>query len=180
MPNFEIYAPCDPRECRQIAEYAVLKRKGPVYTSLNTGKFPVITPDNYEFRPGYPVQFTEGKDLTVICLGTAVHDALQAADSLKTNINCEIFSVSSIRPFVPASLIDSIRKTGRVLTIEQHSTHGGVGSLIAEVIAENGLGAKLSRLGIPEGQFTKNWTAPDNKVFFKLDAAGIAETIKTL
>jgi transketolase len=180
MPNFEIYAPCDPRECRQMAEYSILERTGPVYTSLNTGKFPIITSENYQFKPGNPVQFTEGKDLTIICLGTAVHDAIKAAESLNGAVNCDIFSVSSIRPFVPASLIDSIRKTGRVLTIEQHSTHGGVGSLIAELIADNGLGAKLTRLGIPEGSFTKNWTAPDNKVFFKLDTAGIAETIKAL
>jgi transketolase len=180
MPNFEIFAPCDPRECHQIVEYAILERKGPVYTSLNTGKFPVITSDDYQFKPGNPVQFTEGKDLTIICLGTAVHDALKAAENLNDTINCDIFSVSSIRPLISDTLINSIRKTGQVLTIEQHSTHGGVGSLIAELIAENGLNAKLKRLGVPEGTFTKNWTAPDNKVFFKLDAKGIAETLNSL
>jgi transketolase len=180
MPNFEIYVPCDPRECRQMTEYAVLQRQGPVYTSLNTGKFPLITPDSHVFKPGHPVQFSEGQDLTVIALGTAAHDALKAVENLQGRYGCDLFAVTSIRPFVPDALISSIRKTGLVLTVEQHSTHGGVGSLIAELIAENGLGAKLKRLGIPEGSFTKNWTAPDNKNFFKLDPAGITEALHSL
>ncbi|MDR0602126.1 MAG: transketolase family protein [Treponema sp.] len=180
LPNFEIYVPCDPRECGQMAGYAVLERHGPVYTSVNTGKFPVITPESYTFRPGFPVQFSEGKDVTLIALGTAVHDVLAAAESLKNTVSCDIFAVSSIRPLVPHVLIESMRKTGLVLTVEQHSTHGGAGSMAAELIAENGIGARLQRLGIPEGCFTKNRTAPDNKVFFRLDSSGIAEALKNI
>jgi transketolase len=180
MPGFEIYAPCDPAECKQMTLYSVLKRIGPVYTSLNTGKFPVITPDNFIFDPGLPLQFTDGKDITIIALGTAVHDVLEAAENFGKRLSCAVFTVSSIRPFKPASLIDSIRQTGLVLTVEQHSTHGGVGSLVAELIAENGLGARLKRLGVPEGSFSKNWTQADNKAYFKLDAAGIAETIREM
>ena len=177
MPGFEIYVPCDSRECAQMTLYSVLIRYGPVYTSLNTGKFPVITPAEYSFTPGQPIQFSGGKDITIIALGTAVHDALQAAEKLRQKINCAVFAVTSIRHFAPGAIIDSIKETGRVLTVEQHSTHGGVGSLIAELIAENGLGAKLKRLGIPEGSFSKNWSQAENKAYFKLDAAGIAETI---
>jgi transketolase len=180
MPNFEIYVPCDPRECKQMLEYGVLGRQGPVYASLNTGKFPVITPDSYTFTPGLPVRFSEGKDLTIIALGTAVHDALKAAESLKGRVSCDIFALTSIRPFLPETIAESIRKTALVLTIEQHSTHGGAGSLVAELIAELGLGARLRRLGIPEGSFTRNWTAEDNKAFFKLNAAGIVKTLEEM
>ena len=177
MPGFEIYSPCDPEECRQMAVYSVLNRRGPVYTSLNTGKFPVITPNDYVFRPGFPLRFSEGKDITIIALGSAVHDVLEAVKSLKNNISCAVFAVTSIRPFVPDMLVDSIRETGLVLTVEQHSTHGGVGSIAAELIAENGLNARLKRLGVPEGSFSKNWIQADNKAYFKLDAAGITETV---
>jgi transketolase len=176
MPGFEIVAPCDPRECRQMARYGVLERTGPVYTSLNTGRFPVITPDDYSFRPGVPVRFAEGTAMTIVALGSAVHDVLEAAGRLGNALSCDIFSVTSIRPFIPDMLVESIRKTGLVLTVEQHSTHGGIGSMMAELIADNGLGARLKRLGVPEGCFSKNRTAPDNKAFFKLDAPGIAET----
>jgi len=180
MPGFEIYAPCDPQECRQITFYSVLKRQGPVYTSLNTGKFPVITPENYIFKPGLPVKFMDGKDITIITLGSAVHDVLAALESIGKSLSCAVFAVTSIRPFIPSMLIDSIRQTGQVLTVEQHSTHGGAGSLIAELIAENGLGARLKRLGVPEGSFSKNWTQADNKTYFKLDAAGISEAIRDM
>jgi transketolase len=178
MPGFEIYAACDPQECKQMTFYSVLNRQGPVYISLNTGKFPVITAPDYVFKPGVPLQFSDGKDITVIALGTAVHDVLEAAKNLEKTLSCAGFAVTSIRPFMPAPLIDSIRQTSLVLTVEQHSTHGGVGSLVAELIAENGLGARLKRLGVPEGSFSKNWTQGDNKAYFKLDAAGITETIQ--
>ena len=184
MPGFEIYSPCDPRECAQMTFYGALERKGPVYTSLNTGKFRNITSSDYVFKPGLPSQFTDGKDITIIALGTAVHDVLEAVENIGhgrgKNLSCAVFAVTSIRPFLPAVLVESIRQTGLVLTVEQHSTHGGVGSLIAELIAENGLGAKLKRLGVGEGSFSKNWTQADNKVHFKLDAAGIAETIQEI
>ena len=180
MPGFEIYSPCDPAECRQMAFYGIQTRQGPVYTSLNTGKFPVITPSNYVFKPGLPLQFSDGKDITIIALGSAVHDILEAEEKLKGAISCAVFAVTSIRPFIPAMIVDSIRRTGLILTVEQHSTHGGVGSLVAELIAENGLGAKLKRLGVPEGSFSKNWTQADNKAHFKLDAAGITETVREM
>jgi len=180
MPGFEIYAPCDPRECRQMAFYGVLERKGPVYTSLNTGKFHNITPEDYVFKPGLPVQFSDGNDITIIALGNAVHDVLEAVESLGNGLSCAIFAITSIRPFLPVTLLDSIGHTGLVLSVEQLSTHGGAGSLVAELIAENGLGAKLKRLGVPEGYFTKNWTQADNKAYFKLDANGIAETIREM
>jgi len=180
MPGFEIYSPCDPQECRQMTFYSIQHRKGPVYTSLNTGKFPVITPAGYVFKPGLPVQFSDGKDLTIIALGNAVHDVLEAVEVIGKKLSCAIFAVTSIRPFIPGILQDSIKQTGMVITVEQHSTHGGVGSIIAELIAENGLGARLKRLGIPEGSFTKNRTQADNKAYFKLDTHGITETINEI
>jgi transketolase len=73
--------------------------------------------------------------------------------------------------------VESVKKTGKVITVEQHSTHGGCGSLAAEMIAERGLGAVLIRLGIPEGVFTKNASAEANKRAFGLDAPGIREAI---
>lgn len=180
MPGFEIYAPCDPRECRQIAAYGALERFGPVYTSLNTGKFPVITAEDYVFRPGQPLQFSDGSDITIVALGSAVHDVLAAAEELAGSLSPAVFAVTSVRPLAAEAITESIRRTGLALTVEQHSAHGGLGSIVAELIAENGLGARLRRLGVPEGSFTKNWTAPDNKAFFKLDPAGIKETIRDM
>jgi deoxyxylulose-5-phosphate synthase len=84
------------------------------------------------------------------------------------------------RPLIKDKLVESIRKTGQVLTVEQHSTHGGCGSLVAELIAEKGLNARLSRLGVPEGSYTKNATSAFNKIFFGLDVSGIIRAIEAL
>jgi transketolase len=176
-PSIEIFVPCDGRDCAHITEYAA-SRQGPVYMSLNSGNFPVITDADYRFSPGKPVQFAWGKDLTVIALGSAVHDVLEAAVSVKSFCSMDIFSLNSIRPLDGGPLLESIRKTGRVITVEQHSSHGGCGSLVAEMIAENGLGGRLKRLGIPEGIYTKNAAASCNKRFFALDAEGISGEIR--
>jgi transketolase len=175
-PALTIFAPCDGRECGEMTRYAAAE-EGPFYMSLNSGSFPDIHGEDYRFVPGKPVQTAEGKDLTLICLGTAVHDALEAAALLKGRFTIDIFALTSIRPLDKIALTDSIRKTGRVLTLEQHSTHGGVGSIAAELIAEEGLRARLKRLGVPEGIFTRNATVPFNKTFFSLDSEGIAGKI---
>jgi transketolase len=178
-PPVTIFAPCDGRECEYMTEYAA-GSQGPFYMSLNSGSFPDITEADSHWTPGKPVQAAGGHDLTVICLGTAVHDALEAAAALKNRFTMDIFAVSTIRPFTGDTLINSIRKTGRVLTVEQHSTHGGCGSLTAELITEKGLNARLLRLGVPEGSYTKNAAATFNKKFFGLDASGIIGAIEDL
>jgi transketolase len=177
FPALQIYVPCDGRECEEMTKYAAVT-EGPVYMSLNSGNFSGITGRDYRFIPGRPVQLNEGKDLTVICLGTAVHDALEAAAMLKGRCGMDIFALTSIRPLEDSMLIESVKKTGMIVTVEQHSTHGGCGSIAAGIIAENGLGARLKRLGVPEGSFTRNAPAPFNKRFFGLDGPGIAAEIE--
>jgi transketolase len=103
---------------------------------------------------------------------------LEAAAILKGRFTMDIFALTSIRPLDTTALVNSIRKTGRVLTLEQHSTHGGAGSIVSELIAEAGLGARLKRLGVPEGNFTLNAPAPFNKTCFGLDGRGIAGEIQ--
>ncbi|MDR2742686.1 MAG: transketolase family protein [Treponema sp.] len=178
-PPVTIFVPCDGRECGYMTEYAA-RTRGPFYMSLNSGSFPDITDEDPHWMPGSPVRAAQGKDLTVICLGTAVHDALEAASLLKNRFTMDIFALSSIRPFAGDKLEDSIRRTGLVLTVEQHSTHGGCGSLIAELIAEKGLNARLLRLGVPEGSYTKNAVPAFNKKFFGLDAPGIIRAIEDM
>jgi transketolase len=178
-PSFEIFAPCDTVECGLITEYAV-QRRGPVYTSLNTGVFPEIFPRGYRFVPGKVPQLSEGTDVTIVALGTAVHDVLDAAAQMRRLCGADVFALSSLRPLDAAPLLESMRKTGKVITVEQHSTHGGCGSLAAELIAEHGLGARLLRLGVPEGVFTRNASAAANKRAFGLDAPGILEAVKKI
>ena len=177
FPAIDIFVPFDTESCKQIMRYCITEKKGPTYTSMNTGVFPIISPSNYKFEPGKTLQVKEGKDLSIFVLGTAIHDLLPALEQLKNKINADVFVISSVRPLDKTEIIKSINKTGKVLTIEEHSTHGGLGSIVAETIADNGLNAKLLRLGVPEGTFTLNNSADVNKKFFHLDSQGIESII---
>ena len=78
------------------------------------------------------------------------------------------------------AIIDSIKKTKKVITVEEHSLHGGLGSLISEIIAEESLGAKLIRLGITQGQFSKAGPRGEIRAFYKIDKNGIIENARKI
>jgi transketolase len=116
----------------------------------------------------------------IVILGTSVHDALETTALLKDRVTMDIFALSSIRPFAGDVLADSVRKTGCVLSVEQRSTHGGYGSLVADLITETGMNARPLRPGVPEDAYTKNASAAFNRKFSGLDREGIAGKIREL
>ena len=180
LGNIQILAPADPIETQQIFEYA-LRYEGPVYIRLDSAKFPLLHTIEYQFTPGNVDVLREGKDLTIAAVGSVVHEAVAAAQELETlSIKAEVLNLSSIRPLDPQNIIDSLRKTKNVITVEEHSLHGGVGSLIAEIIAEEKLNVNLKRLGIPEGQFSKAGPRADIRAYYQFDARGIVANAKTL
>lgn len=173
--NILIFTPSDPIETEQILNFA-LDYEGPVYIRLDSASLRNIHDDSYKFRPGKPIRLLEGSDITILALGTAVHDVVQAAELLKNElITPEVISISSIRPFENDMIINSINKTGQVVTVEEHSTHGGLGSLTADLIAEKGLAARLLKLGIPEGSFAEACPRDYLKKKYRIDASGITE-----
>ena len=151
--NIRIFAPCDPEEVIQVTEYAA-DYEGPVYIRLDSYKADNIHKPGYKFKPGEPAVIREGSDVSLFTLGTIVHDALKAADKLSDmGINAEVVSIPSIRPLNPDAVIASIKKTGAAVSIEEHSTHGGIGTVIGEIILDNRLACKFKRLGVPRRQF---------------------------
>lgn len=171
-----ILAPSDPLETDQVFNFA-LGYDGPVYIRLDSSSLPGIHDKTYQFSIGKPVILAEGSDISIIALGSAAHDALEAAENLKkASVSAEVISITSIRPLDKSLLADSIRKTRLVVSVEEHSTHGGVGSLIADLIAEQGLSARLIKLGIPEGSFADASPRDHIKKITKIDALGIEET----
>ncbi|MDY0093047.1 MAG: transketolase C-terminal domain-containing protein [Candidatus Vecturithrix sp.] len=180
LGNIQILAPADPLETRQMFDYA-LQYEGPVYIRLDSAKFPVLHTPEYQFEPGNIDVLREGKNLTIAAVGSVVHEAVAAAQELATlAIDAEVLNLSSIRPLNPQKMIDSLRKTKQVITVEEHSMHGGIGSLVAEMIAENGLAVSLKRLGIPEGQFSKAGPRAALRAYYQIDARGIAANAQTL
>lgn len=180
LGNIQILAPSDPIETNQIFRYA-FDYEGPVYIRMDNAKFPVLHDENYQFKVGRVDVLKLGDDVSIFAVGSVVHEAYDAATALQSeSVDAEVLNVSSVRPVDRMQIIESIRKTHKVITVEEHTLHGGLGSLIAEIVAEEGLRAKLVRLGITEGQFSKAGPRDQIRAYYNIDVKGIVETTKKI
>src|SRR3989338_2145860 len=137
LPRMTVLVPCDATEARK-ATVAAAKIQGPVYIRLAREKTPLFTTDDTPFEAGRAYVFREGKDCTIACSGPQVYYALQAADELaKEGIECEVLNMVSVKPMDERTLIESVKKTGAIVSAEEHQIAGGVGSAIAEVLSRN-------------------------------------------
>ena len=178
--NIQIFAPSDAVETREIFRYA-LQYEGPVYIRLDSAKFPTFHEENYHFEPGKVDVLRDGNAVTIIAVGSVVHEAMAAAQELEAlSISAEVLNISSIRPLQPQRIIESLQKTKRVITVEEHSLHGGLGSIVAGIIADNGLQTTCVRLGITEGQFSKAGPRDKIRAYYHIDKQGIVETTRKM
>jgi transketolase len=137
LPNLIVLSPCDYIEAKK-ATITAAKHKGPVYIRLARDKTPVFTTDKTKFEIGKATTLMEGGDITIIGTGPILYEALLAAKELKDNrnITCEVINVSSIKPLDEETIIKAAKKTGRVVTVEEHQKAGGLGSAVAELLAQ--------------------------------------------
>ncbi|HAC7851211.1 TPA_asm: transketolase family protein [Salmonella enterica] len=178
--NIQIFAPSSPRECRQIIDYAI-NYKGPVYIRMDGKALPELYDEDYQFIPGAVVTLREGKEIALVATGSTVHEIVEAADLLEqSGINVKVISIPSIRPCDTVALASALKDCSAVITVEEHNINGGLGSLVAEVIAEAGAPIKLKRLGIPDGEYA---AAADRKFlrhYHGFDAESIAGLVSSL
>ena len=159
--NIQIFAPSSPRECRQIIDYAI-GHQGPVYIRMDGKALPELHDESYQFVPGAVVTLREGDVLALVATGSTVQEIVDAAALLAdSGIQATVVSVPSIRPCDTKALLAAVKDCKAVITVEEHNINGGLGSLVAEVLAEGGTGAVLKRLGIPDGEYAaaadRNW-----------------------
>lgn len=159
--NIQIFAPSSPRECRQIIDYAI-GHQGPVYIRMDGKALPELHDESYQFVPGAVMTLREGDVLALVATGSTVHEIVDAAALLAdSGIQATVVSVPSIRPCDTKALLAAVKDCKAVITVEEHNINGGLGSLVAEVLAEGGTGAVLKRLGIPDGEYAaaadRNW-----------------------
>lgn len=134
IPELTIIAPCDGHETRKaiIASY---KHQGPVYIRLNRPKFPIVTKETDDFTIGKANTLLEGKDITIICSGITVSKSLFAAEELqKKGIEAKIINIHTIKPIDKEAIVNAAKQTGAIVTAEEHSIIGGLGSAVAETI----------------------------------------------
>lgn len=134
IPNITIVEPSDACELEQAIP-AIINYEGPVYLRMTRNKTEDIHGESYKFRLGKADIIREGKDVTIICSGIMVHEALKAADELKKqDIDAEIINLHTIKPIDTDTILRSVRKTGVIVTAENHNIIGGLRAAVAEVI----------------------------------------------
>ncbi|MEI8232295.1 MAG: transketolase C-terminal domain-containing protein [bacterium] len=135
LPNMVVIVPADANQAMAAVE-AAYNYKGPVYLRTTRPDTPNFTkPMSFEIGRAYI--YREGKDLTICACGIQVWDALMVAEQLAIKgIECEVINVSSIKPIDKQTILTSVKKTGKVVTMEDHQIMGGMGSAIAELLAE--------------------------------------------
>lgn len=151
LPNMQVFSPVDAVQTRQIVEY-MAREKGPMYLRVNRNDLPVLTDEEEEFVPGrlYPVR--KGRDAVVFASGVMVSIALEAAGLLeKENIQVQVVNVPSIKPIDEEAVFQLASSVRGVVTAEEHSVMGGLGSVICECLSARG-SKKVIRVGI-EDQF---------------------------
>lgn len=174
LPNMVVLAPAD---ATQMASAIVVayQHVGPVYIRACRPQTPDFTkPAPLEMGRAYV--YREGKDITICACGIQVWDALMVADALaQENIQCEVINVSSIKPLDSATIVASAKKTGKVMTIEDHQIAGGMGSAVAELLSEI-CPVPVQRIGIADRfGISGNWEAVYKEV--GLDRASLKKAV---
>lgn len=176
IPNMTVLCTSDDVQTRwAIKEMA--KIDGPVYIRLARVATPVIYDENQKFEIGKMVQIGDGTDATVFATGVEVAEALKAKEELeKENINIRVVDVHTIKPIDREMIIKCARETKKLITIEDHSIIGGLGTAVCEVLSEE-CPTKVVRMGMQD-KFGKSGKAEQLLKYFKLDSQAIIEEIK--
>ena len=176
IPGMTIINPADDTEAKLAVE-AALNQDGPVYMRFGRLAVPVIFGSDYKFEIGKGVEIKEGNDVTVMATGLMVSEALQAYDILKAEgINARIINIHTIKPLDKEIVLKAAKETGAIVTAEEHSVIGGLGSAVSEFLAEE-CPVPVVKLGVYD-RFGHSGPAPKLLDEFGLRAANIAEKAK--
>src|ERR1043166_1249154 len=174
LPNLPIIQPADELETKQAVAFAV-EHNGPLYLRLTRQNLEPVCPPGYRFQLGRWLTLRPGSDVTLIASGGTLFNALEAAKKLDAEgISAEVINAASIKPLDEDMLVASAAKTKHVVTIEDHSIHGGLGGAVAEALAEV-LPTPVKRLGVTG--FGESGDAKALNAKHGLDPAGLVSSI---
>jgi transketolase len=177
LPNMTVVDVADAVETRQVAA-AVADVPGPVYVRLKRGEIPVIFDDDHVLRLGRAEVVLRGRDVAVLASGMMLAAALAASRVLGSHgVSVAVVNVATIKPLDSAAVLDATRGMRLVVTAENHSVIGGLGSAVAEAMAEAGLGCPLRRVGLRDTFAEGSLDAPFLFKKYGLSAGTIVETI---
>lgn len=172
LPGMTVIVPCDFNQTKN-ATIAAAKWNGPVYLRFGRPSVPNFTPENEVFEIGKAYKLNDGKDVTVIATGHLVWEALLAAEELeKEGVTAEVINLATIKPLDRETILESVKKTGCVVTAEEHFIFGGMGEMIAGLLASCNT-APLEMVAIND-RFGQSGTPAELMKAYGLDAEHIA------
>ncbi|MBA7667909.1 Apulose-4-phosphate transketolase subunit B [subsurface metagenome] len=137
LPGFTVIVPADAIETAQAVRVAAASY-GPFYIRLCRPKLPLVYNQDYRFNLGKAVTMRQGKDATIIAIGIMLSAALEAADNLRRQgIDCRVLNMPTLKPIDEAAIVKAASETGAIVTAEDHLEHGGLGSIISQVVARH-------------------------------------------
>lgn len=176
IPNMTVLCPSDDTQTKWVIK-EMAKFDGPVYIRLARVATPIIYDENQKFEIGKMVQIGDGTDATIFATGVEVAETLKAKEELeKENINIRVVDVHTIKPIDREMIVKCAKETKKIITIEDHSIIGGLGTAICEVLSEE-YPTKVIRMGMND-KFGKSGKAEQLLKYFKLDSQAIIEKVK--
>ena len=177
IPGMTIICPADDVEARAAVK-AAAEYVGPVYMRFGRLAVPVINDEaNYKFEIGKGITLKEGKDVTIIATGLEVNESLEAAKLLEADgISAEVINIHTIKPLDKELVVASAKKTGKVVTVEEHSVIGGLGGAVSEALSEEAP-TKMLRIGMMD-KFGQSGPAKALIEYYGLDGKSIYEKVK--
>ena len=178
LPNLPVIAPCDSIETAAAVEWAATF-DGPVFLRLSRVGVPDLLPKDHVFQLGKADLLRDGDAVTLIANGTLTHRMVKAAEILAgEGIEARVLNMATVRPIDVEAVVAAVKDTGAILTAEEHSTYGGLGSAIAEVVVAEAP-APMKILGVP-GIFAPTGSAEFLLDEFGMSPAAVAEAAKAL
>ncbi len=177
IPGMTIINPADDVEARAAVEAAIL-HDGPCYLRFGRLATPVFNDkETYKFELGKGVQLTDGDDVAIIATGLMVYEAVKAAEELKADgINARVINIHTIKPLDEEIVIKAAKECGLIVTCEEHSVIGGLGSAVADVVTAN-CPVKVVKIGVND-VFGHSGPAVDLLKEFGLSAENVVKTVK--
>ena len=177
IPGMTVINPADAVEAKAAVE-AAMQTYGPFYLRFGRFACPIVT-EGHKFEVGKGMQLRDGKDVTIIATGFMVHLALEAAETLAAEgIDARVINIHTIKPLDKEIILKAAKETGAIVTAEEHSIIGGLGSAVAETICE-GCPVPMLRVGV-EDRFGKSGKVPPLLEEYGLTAANIADKVRAV
>ncbi len=178
LPSFTVVVPADATEVTQAVKVTA-QTYGPFYIRLSRPKTPLVYASDYKFTLGKAATLREGKDITIIATGIMVAPALGAAQSLALDgIDCRVLSMSTIKPLDRDAIVKAAIETGAIVTAEEHLRRGGLGSAVAQIVAEQ-RPVPMSFIAIND-IYTKSGKGEELLKRHRLTAADIESAVRSL